>query len=66
MEPDDQYGDAKMLIKNHGKDAKEYAMQHALERRAAGDAQGERTWLGVFEAILELQSLIGVEGQVRH
>ncbi len=66
MHPVDLYRAANLLIQQHGAAAKEHAMQRALELRAAGDEPGEWTWLGVFDAVLELQSTKPAEGRATH
>ena len=66
IDPKDPYRAAHLLIQQYGREAKEHAMQHALDSRTAGDGQGEEIWLGVFEAVLELQSTHRPGGQVIH
>ena len=66
MHPVDLYRAANILIQQHGATAKEQAMQRALDLRATGDEQGEWTWLGVFDAVLELQSIRPADGQSTH
>ncbi len=41
-------------------------MQRVLDMRGAGDDTGEMVWMGVFEAILELQTTRPAEGQSTH
>ncbi len=62
----DLYRAANLLIEQHGPAAKELAIQRALELGAAGDEQGEWVWLGVFDAVLELQSTHREAGQATH
>ena len=66
MHPLDPYRAANLLIQQHGVDAKAEAMQRVLEMREAGDDQGEMVWMGVFEAVLELQTMRPAEGQSTH
>ncbi len=41
-------------------------MQRVLDMRIEGDDAGEMVWMGVFEAILELQTMKPAEGQSTH
>ena len=66
MDPKDIYRSANLLVQQHGVDAKSQAMQRALDLRDAGDKEGERVWLLVFEAVLELQSIWLQDGQKLH
>lgn len=66
MDPKDPYRAAKMLIDQHGRDAKSHAMQRVLVMRAAGDERGEWMWMGVFDAVLELQTTRRADGQATH
>jgi hypothetical protein len=62
MDPLDPYRAANLLIQQHGGDAKTHAMQRVLDMRAAGDERGEWVWMGVFDAVLELQAIRPAEG----
>ena len=62
----DPYRAAKMLIAQYGPFAREHAIQRALDLRAVGDERGEWVWMGVFDAILELEATRPVEGQAVH
>jgi hypothetical protein len=66
MDPKDSYRAANLLIQQYGTEAKAHAMDRALALRAAGDQRGEWAWLGVFDAVLELQSTRRPEGQATH
>ncbi len=66
MDSKDIYRSANLLIEQYGGEAKSHAMQRAVDLRAAGDAEGERVWCCVFEAILELQAVQKTPGQALH
>ena len=66
MHPLDPYRAANLLIQQHGADAKAHAMQRVLDMRGTGDDTGETVWMGVFEAVLELQAMRPAEGQSTH
>jgi hypothetical protein len=66
MDPKDPYRAAKLLIDQHGRDAKSHAMQRVLDMRAAGDERGEWVWMGVFDAVLELETTRPAGGQSVH
>ena len=62
----DLYRTANLLIQHHGSAAKEHAMQRVLDMREVGDDKGEMVWMGVFEAVLVLQSTRPAAGQTTH
>ena len=66
MDPKNIYRWANLLVQQHGVDAKFQAMQRVLDLREAGDKEGARVWLLVFEAVLELQLVKPHEGQKLH
>ena len=61
MEQIDIYRAANLIIQQHGKGAKAHAVQRILELHEANDLDGEWVWMGVFDAVLELEAL-GPEG----
>lgn len=60
----DTYRAAKLLVDRHGEDAKAQAMQRVVAMQAASDEAGEMAWMGVFDAVLELQSTRPTDGVV--
>ena len=66
MDALDPYRAAKLLIDQHGSDAKSHAMQRVLDMRASGDERGEWVWMGVFDAVLELQAIRPADGEAVH
>jgi hypothetical protein len=57
---------AAKLIDQHESDAKSHAMLRVQDMRAAGDERGEWVWVGVFDAVLELQATRPAEGDHVH
>lgn len=66
MNPRDRYRTAALLIAQHGPDAKGHAMQRVIDMREKSDVAGEMAWMGVFDAVLELQMTRPEPGQVTH
>ena len=66
MDQLDQYRAAKLLIDQHGDDAKAHAMRRVLAMRKAGDDAGEWAWMGVFDAVLDLEANGPGIGQTVH
>ncbi len=59
----DMWRAADLLVKRHGKDAAIVAAQRADECLAAGDAEGQRIWKRILEAVLELLKDTPDEGE---
>jgi hypothetical protein len=55
MQDIDLWRAAALVLKEHGTNASNYAMQRALDLKEEGDANGEAAWLRIFDAIWELQ-----------
>jgi hypothetical protein len=55
MAPKDIYGAAKLLIDRRGAGANSNTIWRLLEMRAARGKRGERAWMGVFDAALEME-----------
>ena len=66
MQSLDIYRAANLLMQQHGPAARQHAMQRVLDMRGAGDDAGEMVWMGVFEAVLELQLTRPAVGQATH
>ena len=66
MQSIDIYRAANLLMQQHGSAARQHAMQRVLDMRGTGDDKGEMVWMGVFEAVLDLQTMRPVEGQSTH
>ena len=68
MTPDlDIYRTANTLLKQHGDlGAEMHAAQRADEQLEAGDMDGQRVWLRVLEAVLELMKSKPDKGDAVH
>lgn len=66
MDQLDHYRAAKLLISQYGEDAKAHAMRQVLRVRTAKDFVGEWAWMGVFDAVLELEANGPGSGQTVH
>ena len=66
MDPLDRFRTANLLINHYGKCAKAHAVQRVQDMREAGDARGEWAWIGVFDAVLVLESTKPADGEVTH
>ena len=62
----DIYRSAKLLVKQHGKEAPIHAALHADAMLDKGDLDGQRVWLRIMKAVNELLDTQPGDGAAAH